>query len=137
MPEKSVMEQYIESKAQKNEIIDYDVINGNFKRCKFCNGLFHPRGISKHKLYCKMNPNKKTTYGTKRKWTCRFCNLLFKHNKERNLHQTRCFNNPNLIIIISRIGNKDRLELLKREFPDIHNILNSKQIKQFLNDVKS
>lgn len=86
MPKKPLIEQYIEEKAKRNEIIDYELINQSFKKCEFCNRLFDSRGIYKHKIYCSYNQNKKTSYKTKRKWKCRYCSLLFKHNKERNLH---------------------------------------------------
>jgi hypothetical protein len=133
MPKASYMETYIKEKAKKNEIIDYEIIYGVFKRCEFCNRLFHPQGIFKHKMYCPMNPNRKKNYGTKRNWCCRYCNLLFMHNKERNLHETRCAENSQVIIINSRISNRDKLELVKREFPDIYNLLQPEQIKRFLN----
>ncbi|KKN06551.1 hypothetical protein LCGC14_1076060 [marine sediment metagenome] len=136
MPKESVMESYIKSKARKHEIIDYDVINGNFKRCEFCKKLYHPSGLYKHKVYCKFNPDRKIGYKNQRKWKCRFCNLLFKHNKERNLHEGRCSKNSKVIIIISRTSNKDRLELCRREFPDVYNILTLKQIRQFLDNDK-
>ncbi len=132
MPKESIMEIYIKEKAKRNEIINYDDINGNFKKCEFCNGLFHPRGFYKHQIYCKLNPNKKKTYGTKRKWHCRFCSLIFKYNKERNLHETRCTENLQVIIINSRMSNYDKLELCKMEFPEIYKLLTINQIKTFL-----
>ena len=49
MPKESYMEIYIKEKSKRNEVIDYDEINGNFKKCEFCKKLFHPKGIYKHK----------------------------------------------------------------------------------------
>ena len=134
MPVKSIMEQYIESKSKKNEIIDYKVINQNFEKCKYCKKLFHPQGMYKHKIYCSLNPKRKSKYKTKRKWKCRYCKLLFKFNKERNLHESRCSENPNVIIIQSRMSNQDKLNLFKHEFPEIYNILIPEQIKNFLEE---
>jgi len=57
---------------------------------------------------------------------------IFKHNKERNLHEKRCDKNPKVIIINSRISNHDKLELCKREFPEIYNLLTPEQINRFL-----
>lgn len=137
MPKKPLIEQYIKSKAKKNEIIDYEALNRGFKKCEFCNNLFHPQGIYKHKIYCRMNPNRKKSYQTKRKWQCRFCSLLFKHNKERNLHEKRCAENPSSIIISTRMSNKDKIELLKNELPEFYDILTPEQIKRFLDSDKS
>ena len=134
IPKKSLIEIYIKEKAKKREIIDYNVINGNFEKCEFCKKLFHPRGIYKHKMYCPINPNRKKKYSTKRKWSCRFCELLFIYNKERNLHQKRCSKNPDVIIIRSRMTNKDKIELFKREFPEIYSILTKEQINKFLDN---
>jgi len=132
LPEKHYIDKYIESKAKRNEIIDYDTINSILIKCEFCKKLFHPQGIYKHKIYCPANPNRKKTYGNKRKWKCRFCSLLFKHNKERNLHESRCAKNQNAIIIHSRMSNQDKLNLFKSEFPEIYEILKPEQIKEFL-----
>ncbi len=134
MPKESYMETYIKVKAKRNEIIDYDTINGILKKCEFCKKLFHPNGIYKHRMYCKMNPNRKSSYGTKRLWQCRFCSLLFTGNKERNLHEKRCAENPQVIIIYSRMINKDKIELFKSEFPDIYRLLTTNQIKRFLDN---
>ncbi|TKJ18040.1 MAG: hypothetical protein CEE43_18990 [Promethearchaeota archaeon Loki_b32] len=132
MPVKSLMEQCIEAKAKRHEVIDYEELNGKFKKCEFCDRLFHPSGFYKHKTYCSLNPNRKISYKTKRKWKCRYCSLLFKHNKERNLHEGRCAENPNAVIIQSRINNQDKLNLFKHEFPEIYEILTPNQIKEFL-----
>ena len=138
MPKKSYIEQYIEKKAKKDEIINYELINKAFKKCEFCNRLFHPQGIYKHKMYCQYNPNRKTNYKTKRKWRCRYCGILFMHNKERNLHESRCIGNPEVIIINSKMSNKDKLNLFRREFPEIYELLNPNQIKKFLdNEIKN
>jgi len=135
IPKKPLIELYIEEKAKRNEIIDYNLINKAFKKCNFCKKLFHNQGIYKHKMYCSNNPDRKTNYKTKRKWKCRYCSLLFKHNKERNLHESRCSENSKVIIIFSRTSNKDKLELFKKEFPKIHRLLTTNQIRKFLNNV--
>lgn len=132
MPKKPLIELYIEKKAEKNEIIDYDVISSNFVKCQFCKKLYHQQGVFKHEIYCNLNPNKKKTYSNKRLWHCNFCELLFKYNKERDLHQKRCSENPEVIIIHSRMSNKDKMALFKKEYPEIYRLLTIVQIKKFL-----
>ena len=46
MTKGSYMETYIKNKAEKNEIVDYDVLNKGFKQCEFCKRYFHPKWIT-------------------------------------------------------------------------------------------
>ena len=137
MTKEPYMETYLKEKAKKNKVIDYDVVNRAFKKCKYCNKSFHPAGLPKHEQYCKENPNRKSGYKETRKWQCQYCGSLFTHNKEKKLHETRFIDNPN-IKTNSNMDNFDKLRLIQKQFPEIYKILTSEQIKIFLdNEIKN
>ena len=129
MPKKSIMDIYLETKKKKHEIIDYEEINDlDLKKCEFCKKFYHKNGIYKHRIYCKLNPDHKTTYGNNRKWECGFCDLIFDYNKQKNLHEKRCGKNPDVIIINRKLTIQDKLQLCQKEYPEIVKILTKKQI---------
>lgn len=133
MPKKPYIEQYIEKKAKKNEIVDYDDLNKAFKQCKYCKKSFHPSGLFKHEMYCKENPNHKSGYKEKRMWKYNYCESLFTLHKEFKLHKDRCSKNPN-IITNDKMDRFDQLRFLQEKLPKIYNLLTSEQIKDFLDD---
>lgn len=133
MPKKPLIELYIEKKAKKNEIVDYDALNSGFKQCEFCKKLFHPSGLHKHRVYCRKNPNHKSGYKEKRMWKCNYCESLFTLHKEFKLHKVRCSKNPN-IIVEDKMDSFDQLRFLKEKMPELYNLLTSEQIKRFLDN---
>lgn len=113
---------------KRKEPLDFEQLNKNIEKCQYCNQLFHPSGLPKHELYCSKNPNAKQGYETKRKWQCRYCEALFLHQKERDLHEACCENT----IESNQRDAFDRLRDLKRLFPEIYLELTNEQIKAFL-----
>jgi len=106
----------------------YEMIDKAMGKCPHCEGVYHISGLPKHIQYCSKNGNAKNGYKTKRKWECRYCKAIFLHQKERDLHESRCENT----VEANERDTFDRLRDLKRLFPEIYNKMNGEAIKLFL-----
>ena len=116
------------------DILDYEKINGKYKKCEFCNQIFEKDGYYKHRAYCSENKNGKSKYSNEKKWKCTFCNSLFTSETALKTHRPRCEKNPNIKEFY--LDNFERLRDLKIDYPEIYNILTPEQIKEFLDGEK-
>ena len=115
--------------------LDYENLSKNIKQCKWCKQHFHPNGLPKHEAYCNMNPNGKSGYRNKRRFVCPYCRDEFPSLKQKQLHVSRCKENPNRQENkLFEFDNFEKLRIVKRDFPDLYKMLTDKQIRDYLDN---
>ena len=121
------------NREMKKHPLDYEKLDKNIKKCKYCGQLFHPAGLSKHEQYCNENPSAKSSYKNQKSWKCGYCGAIFFNHKVKMKHEERCPLNPNMEIA-EDLNSFERLRILKDLFPEIYDILTPTTIKNFLDN---